>query len=281
LSLTDMSMTAYWVIAARLLGVPGVANVAIWGERLKMLTVQVEPEQLRAHGLTLDEVMEATSDSVAAGLLFYSDGARIGTGGFIDTPNQRLQIQNVSPLITPEALAQVAIKEQDGAPLLLGDVAKVSFEHQPMIGDAIINDDVGLLLIVEKFPWANTLQVTHGVEAALDELRPGLPGMEIDHEIFRPATFIEVSIENLTTALLIGAVLVIVVLGAFLFEWRTALISVIATPLPRPRLWARSRACSGRGTRGTFLTGPKVRSTRRVRKKASPTTWAATTASYM
>ena len=104
-------------------------------------------------------------------------------------------------------MAQVPIKVEDGAPLLLGDVAKVSYEHQPMIGDAIINDDIGLLLIVEKFPWANTLQVTHGVEAALDELRPGLPGMEIDHEIFRPATFIEVSIENLTTALIIGAVL--------------------------------------------------------------------------
>jgi CzcA family heavy metal efflux pump len=231
LSVTDMSMTAYWKIAARLLRVPGVANIAIWGERLKMLTVQVEPERLRAHGVTLDQVMETTADSVAAGLLFYSEGARIGTGGFIDTPNQRLQIRHTSPIITPEALAQVPLSGQNGAPLLLGDVAQVSFEHQPMIGDAIINDDVGLLLIVEKFPWANTLQVTHGVEAALDELRPGLPGMEIDHEIFRPATFIEVSIENLTTALFIGAVLVIVVLGAFLFEWRTALISVIAIPL--------------------------------------------------
>lgn len=145
-------MTAYWKIAARLLRVSGVANVAIWGERLKMLTVQVEPERLRAHGLTLDEVMEVTSDSVAAGLLFYSDGARIGTGGFIDTPNQRLQIRHTSPIITPEAMAQVPVREeQDGVQLLLGDVAQVSFEHQPMIGDAIINDEIGLLLIVEKF----------------------------------------------------------------------------------------------------------------------------------
>ena len=231
LSVSEMSMTAYWKIVARLLRVPGVANVAIWGERLKMLTVQVEPERLRAHGVTLDEVMEATADAQTAGLLFYSEGATIGTGGFIDTPNQRLQIRHISPVINPEIMAQVPIKVQDGVPLLLRDVAKVSYEHQPMIGDAIINDDIGLLLIVEKFPWANTLQVTHGVEAALDELRPGLPGMEIDHEIFRPATFIEVSIENLTTALIIGAVLVILVLGAFLFEWRSALISAVAIPL--------------------------------------------------
>jgi CzcA family heavy metal efflux pump len=231
LSVTEMSMTAYWKIVARLLRVPGVAHVAIWGERLKMLTVQVEPERLRAHRVTLDQVMEVTADSLTAGLLLYSDGARIGTGGFIDTPNQRLQIRHISPVINPKVMAQVPVKVEDGLPLLLGDVAKVSYEHQPMIGDGIINDDIGLLLIVEKFPWANTLQVTHGVEAALDELRPGLPGMEIDHEIFRPATFIEVSIDNLTTALIIGAVLVILVLGAFLFEWRSALISAVAIPL--------------------------------------------------
>ena len=100
-----------------------------------------------------------------------------------------------------------------------------------LIGDAVINDGPGLMLIVEKFPWANTLEVTRGVEAALAELRPGLPNIEIDHQIFRPATFIELSVDNLTVALLIGAVLVVVVLGAFLFEWRVALISVVAIPL--------------------------------------------------
>ena len=87
------------------------------------------------------------------------------------------------------------------------------------------------MLIVEKLPWANTLDVTRGVEEALEELQPGLPGMEIDTTIFRPATFIELSIDNLTKALLLGALLVVLVLGAFLFEWRAALISVVAIPL--------------------------------------------------
>src|SRR5438552_974570 len=87
------------------------------------------------------------------------------------------------------------------------------------------------MLIVEKFPWANTLEVTRGVEAALAELRPGLPGIAIDSTIFRPATFIEMSIHNLTVALILGCVLVVLVLGAFLYEWRTALISVVAIPL--------------------------------------------------
>jgi len=69
------------------------------------------------------------------------------------------------------------------------------------------------------------------VDEALAALKPGLSGIEIDAQIFRPATFIELALKNLTTALLIGCLLVIIVLGAFLFEWRAALISVVAIPL--------------------------------------------------
>ena len=82
-----------------------------------------------------------------------------------------------------------------------------------------------------SFPWANTLDVTRGVEDALAELRPGLPGLEMDPTIFRPADFIQVALDNLTRALLLGCVLVMLVLAAFLFEWRTALISLVAIPL--------------------------------------------------
>ena len=87
------------------------------------------------------------------------------------------------------------------------------------------------MLIVQKFRGANTMEVTKGVENAMDEMKPGLPGMEIDTTIFRPATFIEQSIDNLTKAMLIGILLVILIIAAFLFEWRTAFISLIAIPL--------------------------------------------------
>ena len=91
-------------------------------------------------------------------------------------------------------------------------------DHQPVWGEGVVNGGDGLLLIVQKFRGANTMEVTQGVEDAIDELRPGLPGMEIDTTIFRPATFIEQSIDNLTTALLIGMLLVILIIAAFLFE---------------------------------------------------------------
>ncbi len=163
-----------------------MANVAIWGERLEMLQVQVEPERLRAHDVSLEQVMNVTADSLDAGLLQFSEGGFIGTGGWIDTPEQRLGVRHVLPIVTPDDLAQVPIEKRNGEVLRLGDVADVVVDHQPLSGDAVINDGPGLMLIVEKLPWGNTLDVTRGVEAALDELRPGLPGMEIDSEIFRP-----------------------------------------------------------------------------------------------
>ncbi|MBT2550308.1 efflux RND transporter permease subunit [Arthrobacter sp. ISL-65] len=230
-SLMEMSMITYWKIRAHLLRVPGVANVAIWGERLQMLQVQAIPEKLKANDVSLNQVMEVTANALDAGLLQYSPGSVIGTGGHIETPNQRLGIQHVLPITTPKDLAEITIEEKNGKPLRLGDVANVVEDHQALIGDAVINQGPGLMLIVEKLPWGNTLEVTRGVEAALQQMEPGLSGITVDTEIFRPATFIEESLNNLSRALLLGCILVVLVLGAFLFQWRTALISLIAIPL--------------------------------------------------
>ena len=233
-SLMDMSMISYWTIRARLLRVPGVANVAIWGERIRIPQVQVDPQKMRANHVALDDVMETTADALDVGILQFSNGAVIGTGGFIETPNQRLSIEPTLSIRSAADLAQVPIgdrRKADGSPLLLSDVATVTEDTWPLIGDAVINDGPGLMLVVEKFPWANTLDVTRGVEQTLDELRPGLPGIQMDSTIFRPADFIQVALDNLTRALLFGCILVMVVIAAFLFEWRTALISLIAIPL--------------------------------------------------
>ncbi|MET0228511.1 MAG: efflux RND transporter permease subunit, partial [Actinomycetes bacterium] len=231
LSTIDMSMISYWKLRARLLQVPGVANVAIWGERLHMLQVQADPERLKRNQVSLEDVMEVTADALDAGILRFSDGATIGTGGFVETPNQRLGIRHVLPIATPDDLAKVTIEQRRGKALRLGDVADVVVDHQPLIGDAVINDGPGLMLIVEKLPWGNTLEVTRGVEAAIDQMRPGLPGMEIDTTIFRPASFVETAIHNLSRALLLGSLLVILILVLFLYNWRAAVISAVAIPL--------------------------------------------------
>ncbi|MDH3307146.1 MAG: efflux RND transporter permease subunit, partial [Acidimicrobiia bacterium] len=232
--LIQMSQTAFWIVRPRLMGIPGVANVAIWGERLHHIQVQVEPELLRTYDVSFDDVMNVTAESLEVGILPYSESSEPGTGGWIESGDQRYAVSNILPISTPEDLAQVAVydnRKTDGTPLLLGDLGHVVLSYPPLIGDAVINDGEGLLLIVEKFPWGNTLDVTREVEATLAELQPGLSGIEIDTTIFRPATFIELSIDNLSEAMLLAGAFVIVVLFLFLFEWRVALISVVAIPL--------------------------------------------------
>jgi CzcA family heavy metal efflux pump len=230
LSMIEMSSISYWTIRQRLLGVEGVANVAIWGERLQQFHIQVDPERMAANRVSIEEVMLAASDSLHEGILQFTQGNLTGTGGFIETPNQRLTIHHAPPVVQPSDLESVTLENADGEEVRLTDVANLVEDHQPLTGDAVINDGPGIMLIVEKFPWANTLDVTRGVEAAIEELKPGLSGIEIDTTIFRPATFIETALDNLTRALLVGSVLVAFVLLLFLFEWRTALISMIAIP---------------------------------------------------
>jgi CzcA family heavy metal efflux pump len=230
-SLIDMSMTAYWTIRARLLRVPGVANVAIWNERLHLMAVQAVPARMQARGVSLQQVMQTTSDAVDSGLLRFSTGAVIGTGGTIDTPNQRVGVRNVLPVVTPADLAQVPITKKAGHEVRLGDVATVAQRYPPLIGDAIVDGQPGLLLVVEKLPWANSLQMTAGVEQALRDLQPGLPGIRFDTKVFQQADFVKLAIANLTQALVLGFILVVVILALFLFEWRVALISLLTIPL--------------------------------------------------
>jgi Cu/Ag efflux pump CusA len=231
LSLIDMSVLARWKIRPRLMGVPGVANVAIWGQRERQLQVQVDPQKLRQRGVSLNQVIQTTGNALWVSPLSFVEASTPGTGGFIDSPSQRLGVQHVSPIITAKDLAQVTMEDTGGKVLRLTDVSKVVEDHQPLIGDAVVNDAPSLMLVVEKFPGANTLEVTRGVEEALDQLRPGLSGITIDTSLYRPASFIETATHNLTLALVVGLVLVVLLIGLFLFDWRAALIGLVTVPL--------------------------------------------------
>ena len=220
LSQVEMSTLAKWTIRPRLMAIPGVANVAIWGQRDRQIQVLVDPNRLQAHGVTVDDVVRATGEAVS-----------LQAGGFLDTPNQRLAITHAAAVRVARDLEGIVVSSRNGAALRVGDVATVVEGFPQPIGDAVINNGPGLLLIVEKQLGANTLQVTRDVEAALEDLKPALSGVAVDPAIFRPATFIEMSLQNLSRALLVGCVLVILVLLVFLADWRTALISSTAIPL--------------------------------------------------
>jgi len=231
LSLIQMSVLARWTITPRLLGVPGVANVAIWGQRNWQLQVQVDPERLHENKTSLLDVLETTGNALWVSSLSFVEASTPGTGGFIETHQQRLGVRHISPIVTADSLAQVPItqkKKGDGTPLRLSDVANVVEGHQPLIGDAAVNTDPSLILVIEKFPGKNTLEVTQAVEEALAELEPGLPGIDIDTSLFRPASFIDMALDNLTTTLLICVILAALALFAFFANWRSGLISLVA-----------------------------------------------------
>jgi CzcA family heavy metal efflux pump len=233
LSPIQRSVLARWVIRPRLLGVRGVANVTIWGQRDRQFQVEVDPERLRDRGVTLEQVISTTGNAQLVSPLTFLEASTPGTAGFIDTPNQRLQIQHVLPLVTPKELAEVPVEATSGEgpagkPLRLGDVANVDVGHQPLIGDAVIDGGSGPLLVIEKFPDANTLEVTKDVEAALDVMRPGLSGLQMDSSVFRPADFIQEAIGNLTLTIVVGTILLALALFAFLLEWRAALIGLVS-----------------------------------------------------
>ncbi len=221
-------MLARWVVRPRLLGAEGVANVAIWGQRDRQLQVLVDPRRLRQERVRLQQVIETVGNSLWASPLTFIEAATPGTGGFIDTPNQRIGIQHIQPIHTPEDMKAIPIEERPG--VFIGDVAQVVEDHQPLIGDAVVEDADGLVLVIEKFPEANTLEVTARVEEALAALRPGLQGITIDSTVFRPADFIESAVGNVVLALVIGLFLLALLLG-LLLDWRGAVLALVTVPL--------------------------------------------------
>ena len=226
-SMIEMSVQARWTIVPRLVGVPGVANVSVWGQSNRQVQVQVDPAKLLSKGVTLEQIVKTAGESVWASPLTYLNSSTPGAGGFIDTPNQRLGVRHVSPTATPESFARVPVS---GTSVPLMDVATVVEDSQPLIGNALFKDGPGLMLVVEKFPGANTSEVTRGVEAALRELSPGMKGIQVDTAIYRPAGFIERATKNLATGLVVAYLLVIVALGALLGSWRAALVGALVIP---------------------------------------------------
>ena len=233
---TELSLLARWTVKPKLVGVPGVSNVSVWGQRLRQLHVQFDPNRLRDNKVMQEDIIAASGDALWVSPLTFLKASSPGSGGWIDNSNQRLGVEHTMPIETPEHMAKIAVTSPHlllaGRSMALGDVTETTFSHAPLIGDAVVgHGGNGLMLVIEKFPGANTLEVTRNVDQALAELRRGLPGVKVDAEVFRLASYVDESISNLSRALLLGAVLVVLVIGAYLSNWRSALVGVVALPI--------------------------------------------------
>lgn len=222
LSPMELRDLAQWAVKPQLLAVPGLAQAQILGGEVRERQIEVDPLELAANHLSLDDVIETARRATAA----------IGAG-FLETSAQRIVIRAPTPGATVDDLASAVITTRAGSPVRLGDVSTIQDGAEPRFGDALIAGKEGILVETATQYGANTLEVTQALEHRLDSLAPQLARLGVTYHpaLLRPASFIESAIGGLRNSLLVGAALVIVLLLVMLRDWRGALVSFSAIPL--------------------------------------------------
>jgi CzcA family heavy metal efflux pump len=217
----QLRLLADWTVRPRLLSIPGVANaIPIGGGRMQY-QVQVDAEKLRAYDLSLEEVERAVANANAN-----------STGGFIEKQSQEFLVRNIGRVRSVAEFADAVVTTRAGTPITVGNVARVLEGIQVKRGDASINAEPGVIVMVSKQPGQDTIALTRTIEKAMAELRAALPpGVELDDDVFRQQHFIKASIASVVAAMRDAAILVTVVLILFLLNARTTLISLVAIPL--------------------------------------------------
>jgi CzcA family heavy metal efflux pump len=218
----ELRTFADWTLRPQLLGVPGVGKVDVFGGEVRQLQIQVKPERLIAHGVSLDDVLAAARESTG-----------VRGAGFLENANQRVVIRSEGQSLTPHQLSEIVVSQKDGLSVRLKDVAHVTEGAEPKFGDAQIMGERGVILLVHSQYGANTLEVTAAVESMLEDFNAAFHAgnIQLHPRLFRPATFIETSLGNIRFSLVLGGALVVIVLFLFLLDLRTALISFTAIPL--------------------------------------------------
>ncbi|MGE0549318.1 MAG: efflux RND transporter permease subunit [Kofleriaceae bacterium] len=212
---------AEWTVRRRLLGVQGVAQVVPIGGGLRQYQVAADPERLRRHAVTLEDVVHAIETS-----------NQNSTGGFaIRGPQQNL-VRGLGRLRSVDDLERVVIATRDGKTITVGQVADVKIGAGTRFGEGSVDGKPAVVLAITKQPGTNTLSLTAAVDRELNAIERSLPnGLTIERQLFRQAEFIETAVDNVAVALRDGAILVVVVIFLFLVNLRATAISAIALPI--------------------------------------------------
>jgi CzcA family heavy metal efflux pump len=222
LSPMDLRALIDTVVRPRLLATPGVAKATVFGGQIRRIEVIAKPEDLAARGLAFSDLINAVKASTG-----------ISGGGFIDTEQQRVLVTPKGQARSPADVAAAPIAMPDGASIHIGDVAEVKDGPAPLNGDALIMGKPGIMVAMASQYGANTLRVTQALEATLAELKPSLDaqGVVLTGGLHRPANFITTALTGIADDLMIGAVLIALVLFAFMRDLRTVLVSFVSIPL--------------------------------------------------
>src|ERR1022692_917797 len=218
----ELRDTADWVIKPRLLAVPGIAHVIVFGGDVRQIQVLPDTAKLASFNITLIDVADAARSALP-----------LRGGGFVDLAAQRVLIQSPTPQPDTDALGQAVVTVRGATPVRLRDVAEIVMAPALRSGGALIMGKPGVMMSLASQYGANTLTATLAVEAALANLEPALKaqGITLYKDLHRPANFIERALGNLKQSLVIAALLILAVLYLFLRDIRAALIAFTAIPL--------------------------------------------------
>ena len=216
----DVRSIADWNIRQRLLTIPGISQVIAIGGGVKQYQVLASPERMAAYGVTLKQVIDASTN------------AQVNTaGGFIEGANQEALVRNIGRTASIEEIGASVVDSRNGVPVLLRDVADVKLGKQVMRGDAGVGGEPAVIVSVQKQPGTDTVTLTGEVEKALEEIKKGLPADIKVTPLFKQASFIEAAITNVEHAIRDGAIMVLIILVLFLLNFRTTFITLTAIPL--------------------------------------------------
>jgi CzcA family heavy metal efflux pump len=217
----DLRTIANFTMRRRLLAVPGVSQVLVYGGETKQYQVQIDPWKLKNSNISLDQILHAVART----------NVNAAGGIYIDSGKEYL-IRGLGRIENIRQLEKTVVTMRGNVPVLLGEVANVKIAAATKIGLASVNNTHGVMLMISKQPNANTMDLTENLEIILDDLEKTLPEEITMHkDIFKQANFIKLAINNVISALRDGSILVILILMLFLANSRTVIISITAIPL--------------------------------------------------
>ena len=220
-SMLDVRTVADTALRRRILSVPGVSQVTTIGGAERQYQVLVSPDRLDFYRVTLGQVERALEEA-----------NRNTSAGFRISGGQEYLILGIGRPETVAEIGETVVVARAGRPVLVRDLGRVKIGPALRRGEGSYNGENAVVVGIQKQPGANTLDLTHRLDAVLDELQASLPdGMVVRRDIFRQADFIETAIDNLTRALRDGGILVVVIVFLFLANLRAASITLVAMPL--------------------------------------------------
>ena len=227
-STTDLRTIQDWIVKRALSGIPGVVEVNTWGGYLKQYEVAIDPERLRAMGISLTEVYDALESN-----------NNVAGGGYIERTNESYFIRGEGLVKSLDDIRQIVVTNRESLPVFVGDIATVGFGHATRFGAITANGEgekvLGQVMMLKD---ANSKAVIERVKTRVEEIQRTLPpGVRINAFLER-SELIGKTTNTIAENLILGCLIVIFVVVLLLGNLRSGL--VVASLIPLSLLFALS-----------------------------------------